>query len=115
MKYLILFTSLIFSTALYSQDTLHIPSNELEEFFLALDNLKAQDSIQTAMIKTYEDLLHSDSMLLREKDHEIEQLNIKLNQYEGRLDHLDKWYRTPWFGVGTGIIGTALIFRLAGE
>ena len=37
-----------------AQDTIKIPSIELEEFFLALDTLEVQDSIKTVLIKQLE-------------------------------------------------------------
>jgi len=100
-------------TSTYSQDTLCIPASEVEQFFLALDKMRSQDSLKNTIISTYEDMLHNDSMLLDTKDNEIEALNIKLDLYEDRLNHLDKWYRTPWFGTGAGIIGTLLIIKAA--
>ena len=111
MRYLVLICSMFIGTLAYSQDTICIPSSEVEQFFLALDKMRSQDSLKNTIISTYEDMLHTDSMLLVTKDNEIEALNIKLDLYEERLDHLDKWYRTPWFGVGTGVLGTILLNR----
>ena len=42
------------SSFCFSQDTLHIPSPELEEFFLALDTLEVQDSIKAVLIEHLE-------------------------------------------------------------
>ena len=47
MKHLLLTLILGVSSICYSQDTLRIPQAELEEFFLALDTLRTQDSIKT--------------------------------------------------------------------
>jgi len=115
MKYLVLLISLCVATFVKGQDTTHIPTHELEAFFVALDDLRYQDSIKAEMIKVYEGLVTTDSLLLLRKDDEIESLNLKLDLYQERVDELDKWYRTPWFGTGMGILGTALIFRIAGE
>jgi hypothetical protein len=53
------------------QDTVKIPAVELEEFFLALDTLEAQDSIKTVLIKQleneivlHETLAEQDSLFL---------------------------------------------------
>jgi hypothetical protein len=111
MKYLVLLCSLFVGNLLHSQDTLHIPAKELEGFFIALDSLRSQDSLKTTLIETYEEIIHTDSLVLAEKDYEVEQLNLKLELYEERLSAVDKWYRTPWFGVGAGALGTILIVR----
>ena len=44
MKNLILILFLGLSSIFYAQDTLKIPADELEQFFLALDTLEIQDS-----------------------------------------------------------------------
>ena len=54
MKQLLLALLLGVSSICYSQDTLRIPQTELEEFFLALDTLRTQDSIKTILIEELE-------------------------------------------------------------
>ena len=60
MKQLLVALFLGVSSIVYSQDTLQIPQEELEEFFLALDTLRTQDSIKTILIKDleYQIVLH---------------------------------------------------------
>ena len=50
MKYILTALLLCVSSFCFSQDTLHIPSPELEEFFLALDTLEVQDSINRPIV-----------------------------------------------------------------
>ena len=54
MKQLLLALLLGVSSICYSQDTLRIPTEELEEFFLALDTLQTQDSVKTVLITDLE-------------------------------------------------------------
>ena len=51
MKQLLVALLLGVSSIVYSQDTLQIPQTELEEFFLALDTLRTQDSVKTVLIQ----------------------------------------------------------------
>ena len=63
----------------YSEnDTIPIPTAELEEFFLALDTLETQDSLKSNLIldlertiKLYELLAEQDSLVIKFKDEEI--------------------------------------------
>ena len=84
MKQLLLTLFLGVSSICYSQDTLQIPSVELEEFFLALDTLKVQDSLKASLIvdlertiKLYEQLSQQDSLIIKFKDEEIQKLLFK--------------------------------------
>jgi hypothetical protein len=55
MKNLILFICVFMTMSLSAQEKIvEIPENELEEFFLAIDTLKAQDSLKTILIKDLE-------------------------------------------------------------
>ena len=55
MKNLLLILFLGLSSAFYAQqDTLKIPADELEEFFLALDTLETQDSAKAVLIQELE-------------------------------------------------------------
>ena len=76
------------SSLSYSQDTLQIPQTELEEFFLALDTLRTQDSAKAILIqelefeiKLHEQLAKQDSLIILYKDQEIKLLNEEIDLY----------------------------------
>ncbi len=113
MKRLIFILLIFLSINVYSQDTIQIPSDELEEVFLAIDTLKMQDSIKTALIndlkiqmKNYEILSMQDSTIIGFKNEQIILLNEQIKLYDDRLKKIDKWYNKPWVGF---IIGVATI------
>ena len=55
MKNLLLILFLGLSSTFYAQqDTLKIPADELEQFFLALDTLEIQDSSKAVLIEELE-------------------------------------------------------------
>ena len=121
MKQLLLALLLGVSSICYSQDTLRIPAEELEEFFLALDTLRTQDSIKTILISDleaeiilYSKLAQQDSLIIAYKNKEIELLNEEIDLYIYRLDKVDKWYNRPWVGVTGGFIGTLMLVRVTG-
>ena len=96
MKYILTTLLICVSSFCFSQDTLHIPSPELEEFFLALDTLEVQDSIKTLLIKQleYEILIHEkiaeqDSLIISYKDQEILLLLVYYAIYRLGLDDLN--------------------------
>jgi|TARA_R110000803_G_scaffold57063_2_gene114881 hypothetical protein len=114
MKQLLTLLLLGISSICFSQDTLQIPSSELEEFFLALDTLQSQDSIKTIYISNLEseifllqNLTQQDSLLLAYKTQEIQLLNDQIELYDKRLNQVDKWYNKPWIGV----VGTILFLN----
>jgi len=114
MKHLLIVLFLGISSVFYSQDTLQIPAEELEEFFLSLDTLQTQDSIKTLLISNLENeivllerLNKQDSLLLSYKDEEIQLLNEQIELYNQRLNQVDKWYNKPWVGV----VGTVLFLH----
>jgi hypothetical protein len=118
MKYILTTLLICVSSFCFSQDTLHIPSPELEEFFLALDTLEVQDSIKTILIKQleYEILIHEkiaeqDSLIISYKDQEILLLNEQIDLHLDRLNQVDKWYRRPWVGVVGGVAGTVVLIH----
>ena len=118
MKYILTTLLICVSSFCFSQDTLHIPSPELEEFFLALDTLEVQDSIKTILIKQleYEILIHKkiaeqDSLIISYKDQEILLLNEQIDLHLDRLNQVDKWYRRPWVGVVGGVAGTIVLIH----
>ena len=118
MKHLLLILFLGVSSICYSQDTLQIPEVELEEFFLALDTLKVQDSLKTSLIldlertiKLYELLTEQDSLVIKFKDEEIVLLNEQIQLHLDRLDQVDKWYNKPAVGIATGVLGTILLIQ----
>ena len=99
----------------YSQDLVKIPQDELEEFFLAIDTLKEQDSIKTTLIvglelqlKNYELLSNQDSLLLSYRNQEILLLKDQIKFYNNRLKQVDRWYNIPWVGVIGGVITTLI-------
>ena len=118
MKYILTTLLLCVSSFCFSQDTLHIPSPELEEFFLALDTLETQDSIKTILIKQleYEILIHEkiaeqDSLIISYKDQEILLLNEQIDLHLDRLNQVDKWHNRPIVGVAAGVLGTVLLIQ----
>ena len=118
MRHLLTILLLSISSICSSQDTLHIPQGELEEFFLALDTLEVQDSIKTVLIKQleHEILIHEriseqDSLIISYKDQEIVLLNDQINLHLDRLNQVDKWYRKPWVGVVGGVAGTIVLIH----
>jgi len=143
MKHILLILSLFLSSSFYAQfieptknfvitemdgdvvidwysedDTLQIPSLELEEFFLALDTLETQDSIKTILISQLEKQIefhlelndHNENILMY-KDQEIELLNDQILIYTDRLNQVDKWYKKPWVGVVGGFVGTIVLIN----
>ena len=121
MKQLLVALLLGVSSIVYSQDTLQIPQAELEEFFLALDTLRTQDSVKTVLIrelefeiKLHEQLAKQDSLIILYKDQEIKLLNEEIDLYIYRLDKVDKWYNRPWVGVAGGFIGTIVLINTIG-
>ena len=118
MKHLLVALLLGVSSISYSQDTLQIPQTELEEFFLALDTLRTQDSAKTVLIqelefeiKLHEQLAKQDSLIILYKDQEIKLLNEEIDLYIYRLDRVDKWYNRPWVGVAGGFLGTIVLIN----
>tara|TARA_R100000734_G_C3318122_1_gene111947 strand:- start:839 stop:1219 length:381 start_codon:yes stop_codon:yes gene_type:complete len=121
MKQLLVALLLGVSSIVYSQDTLQIPQTELEEFFLALDTLRTQDSVKTVLIqelefeiKLHEQLAKQDSLIILYKDQEIRLLNEEIDLYVYRLDKVDKWYNRPWVGVAGGFLGTVFLINTIG-
>lgn len=118
MKYLLVFISLWVSNINYSQDTLRIPSEEFEEFFLALDTLRTQDSIKTELItelentiKLHKILNKQDSLVIKYKDQEIHLLNEQIQLHVNRLEQVDKWYKKPWLGFVGGFASTIILIH----
>ena len=119
MKQLLLALLLGVSSICYSQDTLRIPQTELEEFFLALDTLRTQDSIKTILISDleaeiilYSKLAQQDSLIIAYKNKEIELLNERIILYDERLNQIDKWYNKPSIGLAGGFIGTLILVKV---
>jgi len=118
MKHLLLILFLGVSSICYSQDTLQIPEVELEEFFLALDTLKVQDSLKTSLIldlertvKLYGLLAEQDSLVIKFKDEEIYLLNEQIQLHLNRLNEVDKWYNKPSVGIAAGFLGTIFLIQ----
>jgi len=118
MKQLLLTLLLGVSSICYSQDTLRIPTEELEEFFLALDTLQTQDSVKTVLITDleaeiilYSKLAQQDSLIIAYKNKEIELLRERVVLYDERLNQVNKWYNKPIVGITGGFLGTLVLIR----
>jgi len=119
MKNLFLILILLITFKSYSQDTIKIPQNELEEFFLSVDTLKQQDSIKSILIndleyqiKNYILLSQQDSLILNYKNKEVKILKDQIQLYNDRLNQVDKWYKKPWVGVVGGVLGTLVTIHI---
>ena len=111
MKQILTTLLLCVSSVCFSQDTIQIPADELQEFILAVDTLESQDSIKTLLInqleheiKLHVSIAELDSLIILYKDQEIE-LHID------RLAQVDKWYNKPWVGAVGGFIGTLVLIH----
>ena len=119
MKNLLLILFLGLSSVFYAQqDTLKIPADELEEFFLALDTLEIQDSAKTVLIqelefeiKLYEQLAKQDSLIILYKNQEIQLLNEQIQLHLNYIDHSDKWYKKPTISFIGGFISTVILIN----
>ena len=103
----------------YSQDTIQIPQEELNNFLLSVDTLKEQDSIKTVLIsdlelqlKNYNLLSNQDSLILSYKNQEIDLLINQIKLYDDRLKQVDKWYKKPWIGIVSGVITTLITIHV---
>tara|TARA_B100000768_G_C10998232_1_gene256820 strand:- start:10 stop:390 length:381 start_codon:yes stop_codon:yes gene_type:complete len=119
MRSLFLIILLLLTLKSYSQDTVKIPQDELEEFFLAVDTLKEQDSIKSVLItdlelqiKNYTLLSQQDSLILNYKSQEIILLKDQIKLYDDRLKQVDKWYKKPWVGYVGGFVGTLITIHI---
>tara|TARA_B100000927_G_C16263868_1_gene388586 strand:- start:68 stop:451 length:384 start_codon:yes stop_codon:yes gene_type:complete len=119
MKNLLLILFLGLSNAFYAQqDTLKIPADELEQFFLALDTLEIQDSSKAVLIeelertiKLHELLAEQDSLVIMYKDEEIFLLNQQIQLHLDYIKSQDRWYNKPAVGAAAGILGTILLIQ----
>ena len=119
MKNLLIILFLGLSNVFYAQqDTLHIPAEELEEFFLALDTLEIQDSAKAVLIeelertiKLYELFVEQDSLVIMYKDEQIYLLNEQIQLHLDYIKAQDKWYNQPMIGAPAGILGTILLIQ----
>ena len=118
MKNLLIIIFFSLSGTFYAQDTLHIPANELEEFFLALDTLEIQDSSKAVLIeelertiKLYELLAEQDSLVIMYKDEEIFLLNQQIQLHLDYIKSQNRWYNKPAVGAAAGILGTILLIQ----
>jgi len=123
MRSILLIFLMAFSLNCFAQDKIiKIPESELEQFFLAIDTLKQQDSIKTILIADLELQLNNfktlnlkNESILLNKDQEIILLNDQIKLYEERLKITDRWYNKRWFGVVCGVVGTSTAIYLAGQ
>ena len=117
----ILIFSLVFFITFnsYSQDTVSISQEELENFFLAVDTLEYQDSIKTILIKdlelqilNYKLLSEQDSLLIDFQKQYNTLLEQQINLHLDKLKTIDRWYKKPWIGFIGGITTTILMIRI---
>ena len=117
----LIFLLLVFFVNLnvFSQDTVKIPQQELEEFFLALDTLEYQDSIKTILIKdletqilNYKLLSNQDSLLIEFQKQERILLKQQIDLHLDRLKTVDRWYHKPWVGFIGGAATTVLMIHV---
>jgi len=106
MRYLLILILLGVSNICLSQDTLQIPAEKLEEFFLAMDTLKTQDSLKTILTTQLEEQIvyhkrldTQNELIIGYKNEEIKLLNEQIELYNKRLTQVDKWYKKPWVGA----------------
>ena len=119
MRIILIFLLTFITLKSYSQDIVEIPQDELEEFFLAIDTLKEQDSIKTILIfdlesqvRNYEMLSKQDSLILNYRLQQVKLLNEQIKLYDNRLKQVDKWYNKPWVGVVGGVITTLITIHV---
>ena len=119
MRIILIFLLIFVTLKSYSQDIIEIPQDELEEFFLAIDTLKEQDSIKTILIfdlesqvRNYEMLSKQDSLILNYRLQQVKLLNEQIKLYDNRLKQVDKWYNKPWVGVVGGVITTLITIHV---
>ena len=119
MKKIILIILSFITFNCYSQEIVEIPQDELENFFLAIDTLKQQDSLKTVLIKdlelqlgNYKLLSQQDSLILNYRTQEIDLLKNQIQLYSDRLNQVDKWYKKPWVGVVGGVVGTLITIHV---
>ena len=119
MKNILLILLTIITFNCYSQVIVEIPEDELEEVFLAIDTLKQQDEVKTALIfdlesqiRNYEMLSKQDSMILDYRLQQVKLLNEQIKLYDDRLRKVDKWYKKPWVGVVGGVVGTLITIHV---
>tara|TARA_Y100000389_G_C17286631_1_gene425805 strand:+ start:35 stop:415 length:381 start_codon:yes stop_codon:yes gene_type:complete len=119
MRIILIFLLTFTTLKSYSQDIIEIPQDELEEFFLAIDTLKEQDSIKTILIfdlesqvRNYEMLSKQDSLILNYRLQQVKLLNEQIKLYDNRLKQVDKWYNKPWVGVVGGVVTTLITIHV---
>ena len=119
MKNILLILLTIITFNCYSQVIVEIPEDELEEVFLAIDILKQQDEVKTALIfdlesqiRNYEMLSKQDSLILNYRLQQVKILNEQIKLYDDRLKRVDKWYKKPWVGVVGGVVGTLITIHV---
>ena len=113
----LLFTFFI-NVEIFSQDIVKIPQQELKEFFLALDTLEYQDSINIILIKDLESqilnyrlLSKQDSLLIEFQKQQHILLNQQIELHLDRLKTVDRWYHKPWVGFIGGVAATAILIH----
>lgn len=119
MRNVVMLILFLWGSIAYSQDTIQIPQDELNEFFKAVDTLRYQDSIKTVLINDLENQVNNykllskkDSLIISYKKEEIRLINEQILLYDRRLNEVDKWYKKPWVGYVAGIASTVLTIHV---
>ncbi len=119
MRNVVMLILFLWGSIAYSQDTIQIPQDELNEFFKAVDTLRYQDSIKTVLINDLENQVNNykllskkDSLIISYKQEEIKLINEQILLYDRRLSEVDKWYKKPWVGYVAGIASTVFTIHV---
>lgn len=119
MKYLVFIIFFLWGGVSFSQDTIHIPKEELNGFFKALDTIRYQDSLKTVLLNdyklqlnNYKTVIKKDSLILDYKLEEIKLLREQISLYDVRLKKSNIWYKKPWVGFITGTAFTLFTIRI---
>ena len=118
MKNLLAILLLGISSISFAQDTTKIPTDELETYFQAMDELREQDSLKHVLIqhlqeeiKYWETLDDENDLIISYKDQEILLLNEQIDLHLDRLDKVDKWYNKPMVGFVGGFLDTIVLIH----
>jgi len=123
MKKILFILSILFTLNSFGQNKIvKIPQSELDAFFLAIDTLEYQDSLNTVLIADLEmhllnktHLNFTNETIVMNQESEIQMLNDQIKLFEDRLKITDRWYNKRWFGVVVGVVSTSTVIYLAGQ
>jgi hypothetical protein len=123
MKKILFILSILFTLNSFGQNKIvKIPQSELDAFFLAIDTLEYQDSLNTVLIADLEmhllnktHLNFTNETIVMNQESEIQMLNDQIKLFEDRLKITDRWYNKRWFGVVVGVVSTSTVIYIAGQ